>query len=71
MRLIFQKRIPGMRRKHYGTAVEKKIEEALEKEVARYGVSKSFVIANALAYVFDIEVEDYTDPAVKRKRKHG
>jgi len=69
MRLIFQKRIPGMRRKHYGTAVEKKIEEALEKEVARYGVSKSFVIANALAYVFDIEVEDYTQaPSKPRKR---
>jgi hypothetical protein len=55
-----QPRIPGVRRSPVSTAVTKEIERHLQQEMRRYGVSRSFVIANALAFVFDIEVvEDY------------
>jgi hypothetical protein len=54
-----QRRINGYRRRRYGTSVESQIERAVERECARYGVSKSFVIANALAFTFGIEVDEY------------
>jgi hypothetical protein len=49
-----QARIPGVKRRRYSTAVLNQIEAAIEREVARYAVSRSFVIANALAYAFGI-----------------
>jgi ABC-type multidrug transport system permease subunit len=45
----------------------REIELAVSREARRYGVSKSFVIANALAFVFGIETETYLPK--KRKRK--
>ncbi len=53
-----QARIPGLRRLPMGTAVGLKLETAVRKEMARYGVSRSCVIANALSYTFDIPLED-------------
>jgi hypothetical protein len=61
-----QRRIKGYTRKPYSTAVEQKIERAIEKECVRYGVSRSFVIANALAFTFNIDVEQY-DGSKKEK----
>lgn len=50
----------GYRRKPVGSAVDKKIEAAINKEMERYpGVSRSFVIANALAFTFGIDIETY------------
>ena len=57
--MIIQRRIKGYTRKPYGTAVIDSIERAIEKECARYNVSRSFVIANALAYTFGIKTESY------------
>jgi len=54
-----QKRIKGYTRRPYGTKVIDEIEHAIEKECARYNVSRSFVIANALAFVFNIKTESY------------
>ena len=54
-----QRRIPGVHRKAMSTAVLKEIELCIEREMARYGVSRSFVIANALAYTFSIDFESY------------
>jgi len=54
-----QKRIKGVKRKHVGSAVLRDIELCIEREMARYNVSRSFVIANALAYTFSIDFESY------------
>lgn len=54
-----QRRIPGLKRKPMSTAVLAEIELCIEREMARYGVSRSFVIANALAYTFSIDFESY------------
>jgi hypothetical protein len=54
-----QKRIKGVRRLHVGTAILKDIEKCIEREMARYNVSRSFVIANALAYTFSLDFESY------------
>lgn len=43
----------------------KEIELAIKREQRRYGVSRSFVIANALAYTFGIDTETY----LPKKRK--
>jgi len=69
-KLRFQKRIPGVARRRYSTAVINQIEATIERECARYGVSRSFVIANALAYAFGIPIESYLDdePPVKKGR---
>lgn len=62
-------RIPGVRRRPYHTRVDYLIEKALEKECARYNVSKSWVIRNALAFTFGIDVEPYIDVNVKKRLK--
>jgi len=59
--VIIQRRYIGQRRARLSTAVESAIERAIEKECNRYGVSRSFVIANALAFTFDIDIESYKD----------
>lgn len=47
-------------RKRVSSSVAQAIEKALLAEMARYGVSRSFVIANALAFTFCIDdVDDY------------
>lgn len=46
-------------------ALDPRIRKAILKEADRYGVSVSFVIANALAFTFDINL-DYT---YKRRRR--
>lgn len=48
------------------STLDPRIRKAIIKEVNRYGVSASFVIANALAFTFGIEVEDYRAP--KRRK---
>lgn len=60
-----QPRIKGMTRTPMGTAVIDQIERAIQKEMARYGVSRSFVIANALAFTFNIKTASYI-PEIRR-----
>jgi len=70
-----QRRIKGQVRRQFATSVIAAIEKAIKSECKRYGVSRSFVIANALAFTFGIKTEDYvTDGGNKnvvkfRKRK--
>jgi len=72
--MLTQRRIKGYIRTPYHTAVIDAIERAIEKECARYNVSRSFVIANALAYTFGIKTESYIPKekkVVKFKSKVG
>ena len=61
-----QRRIKGYTRRPYNTAVIDQIEKAIERECARYDVSRSFVIANALAFVFNIKTESYIPTKIRR-----
>jgi hypothetical protein len=40
------------------TAVNARIERAIEREMARYGVSRSFVLAVAAAHALNVELKD-------------
>jgi hypothetical protein len=51
-----------------GTAVIDEIEKAIRKEMTRYGVSRSFVIANALAFTFGISTASYITSKAKAGR---
>ncbi len=51
-------RIPGGRR-NYSTGADADIERAIEKECARYDISRSMVIRNALAFTFGIDLYEY------------
>lgn len=59
----------GYKRRRYNTAVIQEIEKKLEAECKRYNVSKAFVIANALAFVFNIEVEPYITVDIKSPKR--
>ena len=68
-----QPRHRGYTRRPYSTSVIQAIERKVEQECKRYDVSRAFVIANALAFVFNIDVEPYievklTKSARKRTR---
>ena len=64
-----QRRIKGYTRRTFSTAVIEKIERAIERECTRYGVSRSFVIANALAFTFNIDAEKYNEKQYNKKSK--
>lgn len=64
-----QPRTPGIRRRPVGSAVDRAIERAIEREMDRYGVSRSFVIAVALAYTFGIQLDERTDYHTRHERK--
>jgi hypothetical protein len=59
--MIIQRRYANYQRAKFSTLVEEQIERAIEKECIRYDVSRSFVIANALAFTFGIDIESYKD----------
>jgi hypothetical protein len=65
-RIRTQPRIPGTRRLPIGSAIDHAIERALNREMLRYGVSRSFVVAVALAYTFGIELDENADYHRKR-----
>lgn len=68
-KLRTQKRIPGLHRKPVGSAVTKQIEQWLKEQMRHFGVSRSFVIATALAHTAKIPIEDdYRKPQLVRKR---
>lgn len=52
-----QKPVKGGRTR-VSSGLARKIAAAVQNECARYDVSKSFVIANALAFAFGIPIED-------------
>lgn len=61
-----QPKDPNGPRLPIGAAVTRAIETAIQRECARYHVSRSFVIAVALAYTFKIDLDD---PADYHKRR--
>ena len=63
-----QRRLPGQTRRHVGTAVIKEIERHLALTMAQYGVSRSFVIAVALADFFGVSQQEQFVPQPKSKR---
>ena len=64
-----QRRVPGVNRTHFSTAVIHRIEQAIIRECTKYGVSRSFVIANALAFTFGIDAEKYNEKQYNKKSK--
>lgn len=69
---VFQPRIKGLNRLQLTGAAHPKVRQWVEREAARWGVSKSFVIATAVAHVANIdEQEDYKKLSPKPKRKRG
>lgn len=67
-----QKGIPGQQRKRVGSAVTQQIERRLKQEMRIWGVSRSFVIANALAFTFHITLEDdYKRPILVKGSKRA
>jgi len=61
-----QPRVTGGRRP-YSMGADRQIELAIEKECARYDVSRSFVIRNALAFTFNIDLYAYeSKPKLRR-----
>jgi hypothetical protein len=69
-----QKKIIGQVRRRLSGYLAKEIKNQVERESKRYGVSKSFVIANACAYAFGIPTESYIEAGAKnvikfRKRR--
>lgn len=55
-------------RRNYSVGADDPIERAIEKECARYDVSRSFVVRNALAYTFGIDLYEYESKRAKIRR---
>lgn len=54
-------------RRQYGMGADRAIELAIEKECARYDISRSLVIRNALAFTFGIDLYAYeSKPKIRR-----
>lgn len=53
-----QPRTPGVRRQPVSSAVSHRIEAAIAREMARYDVSRSFVIAVACAHALGVKLDD-------------
>lgn len=67
-----QPRIPGTPRIPTGTSLIPELRERVEREAARYGVSKSWITAIALAKHFDLflpEEADYRNQPWNRRRQ--
>ena len=54
-----QPSIVGQRRLPAGTALLKRLEEAIQDEMRHYNVSRSFVIASCCAFALGVEAPDY------------
>jgi len=62
-----QPRITGGRRPYY-TGADPEIERAIEKECARYDITRALVIRNALAFTFNIDLYQYVSKPAKLRR---
>jgi hypothetical protein len=61
-----QRRFLGHYRVRFQPYVEERIQKRIRTEALRWKVSESFVIANALAYAFNIPIDSYVKDT-KRK----
>lgn len=59
---------PIKNRTRVSSGLARKIAQRVESEAAHYDVSKSFVIANALAFAFGISIEDTYKNSTVRPR---
>lgn len=55
-------------RRNYSVGADDPIERAIEKECARYDITKSMVIRNALAFTFNIELYQIESRRAKIRR---
>lgn len=63
-KLTTQPRLVGERRQPVSSAFMAELERAVRREMARFNVSRSFVIATAVAYALDVkEQPTYSDNA--------
>lgn len=53
-----QPRIPGTRRLPVSSAVNARIESAITREMSRFSVSRSFVIAVAVTHALNVKLDD-------------
>ena len=61
----------GVKRKPVGSAFMERLELAVRAEMRRFGASRSFVIATAVAFALGVEEQaDYRPAKVKRGRFH-
>lgn len=60
-----QRKIIGRRRTSHSSYLASEIKKRVVQESRRYGVSKSFVIANACAFAFGIPTESYITEGAK------
>lgn len=60
-----QRKVIGLRRSHLQTYLAREINKQVRAECIRYGVSRSFVIANACAFAFGIPTESYIEAGAK------
>jgi hypothetical protein len=72
-RLRRQRRIPGLVRTPMSTAVDDALEEAIAFTMARFRVSRSFVLAAACKLFFGIDDDDPIDAPARRngRRRPG
>jgi hypothetical protein len=63
-----QPRVKGGR-KPLPASVIKEIEEAVRFVAKEYNISRSWVVATALATFFDIDIRRYDDVGKKRKKR--
>lgn len=68
-----QPRTRGLKRLPVGSAFQKEVEAAVRREMRRFGVSRSFVIATATAWALGVKEQPRYDEEgkVRRFRRAG
>lgn len=66
-----QPRLVGFSRRPVSSAFIDRLEKAVRAEMDRFGVSRSFVIATAVAHALGVNDQpDYNDTDTTRRRRH-
>lgn len=62
-----QPRLHGVRREPVGSAFTPALKRAADREAARWGVTRSYVLANAAAFALGVDAPDYKTPRRGRR----
>lgn len=68
-RIRMQRRIKGIKRQPVHSAFIEEIERAVQREMRFFRVSRSFVIATAVAHALGVDEQEDYRPNPRRKRK--
>lgn len=66
-KIRIQPRMPGTSRIPVSASLAEEIEACIRADMKMFRVSRSYVIANHLAYIYNIKVTDYRKPTVVRR----